>query len=206
MDPTVATLEGTCIICERVIAVRGSLLVHHGYRRPGVGYIVGDCFGVNRPAHEESLACADDWREHCARALEGCREYLERLQRNEVEILCRNEKVPVPTTARRPFDGWWRFKDPDPGFTEWPAPYTNEEPHGTRAIIFDQLRANATSQTKGRIAFYAAEVTRMQAAITSWTRKDLNARLPKVPRVTRRMRIALARELQRKASEGKIKP
>jgi hypothetical protein len=38
--------------------VRGGLLVHHGYKRPGYGHIVGDCFGVDRPPHETSDDCA----------------------------------------------------------------------------------------------------------------------------------------------------
>jgi len=37
---------GWCPVCERDIKVRDDVLVHHGYQRPGVGYIIGDCVGV----------------------------------------------------------------------------------------------------------------------------------------------------------------
>ena len=35
-----------CQVCERQQATDASRMVHHGYRRPGWGSIVGDCFGV----------------------------------------------------------------------------------------------------------------------------------------------------------------
>jgi len=51
---------GWCPVCERDIKVRVGLLVHHGYRRPGVGYIIGDCPGVEHQPYEKSTdAC--DW-------------------------------------------------------------------------------------------------------------------------------------------------
>lgn len=52
---------GFCPVCQRQIKVRGGLLVHHGYERPGIGAIVGDCFGVNRPPHELSPQTATDY-------------------------------------------------------------------------------------------------------------------------------------------------
>lgn len=37
-----------CQICERVQAIDVSgNMVHHGYERPGIGFIQGDCFGVS---------------------------------------------------------------------------------------------------------------------------------------------------------------
>lgn len=53
---------GTCPACERTIKVRDSLLVHHGYQRPGHGYIEGDCFGVGREPHELSNTTARAYR------------------------------------------------------------------------------------------------------------------------------------------------
>lgn len=45
---------GFCPVCEHKIKVRSGKLVHHGYKRPGIGYILGDCFGVDMPPHEVS--------------------------------------------------------------------------------------------------------------------------------------------------------
>jgi hypothetical protein len=39
---------GRCGVCEGDYKLLSGRLVHHGYRRPGHGYIVGDCFGVAR--------------------------------------------------------------------------------------------------------------------------------------------------------------
>lgn len=46
---------GWCPVCERDIRLDPSMrLVHHGYERPGYGYIVGDCLGVGFPPYELS--------------------------------------------------------------------------------------------------------------------------------------------------------
>lgn len=50
---------GTCPVCQGTWKVRNSLLVHHGYQRPGTGEIYGDCFGVSRKPHELSPETAE---------------------------------------------------------------------------------------------------------------------------------------------------
>ena len=49
---------GHCPICGRLQMLRKVgdklVMVHHGYQRPGIGEIVGDCFGVNYQAYELS--------------------------------------------------------------------------------------------------------------------------------------------------------
>jgi len=50
----VAREVGNCQICEGDQKLHGGLMVHHGYRRPGDGYIVGDCPGVGAPPYEVS--------------------------------------------------------------------------------------------------------------------------------------------------------
>ncbi len=52
---------GWCPVCERDIKVRDNRLVHHGYQRPGHGYIVGDCFGVGYEPYELSKTCCNDF-------------------------------------------------------------------------------------------------------------------------------------------------
>lgn len=48
-------LLGTCPVCERQQRVTPKReMVHHGFRRPGWGAIVGDCFGVGYPPYELS--------------------------------------------------------------------------------------------------------------------------------------------------------
>jgi len=57
-NPVSTRFIGFCAACERRIKVRDKRLVHHGYERPGHGYIVGDCYGVDRAPHELSDAVA----------------------------------------------------------------------------------------------------------------------------------------------------
>lgn len=45
---------GNCQICEGDFKVHLGTMVHHGYQRPGHGYIVGDCGGVNQLPYEVS--------------------------------------------------------------------------------------------------------------------------------------------------------
>lgn len=52
--PKTTRYIGFCPVCERRSKVRDGKLVHHGYERPGHGFIEGDCFGVHRPPHELS--------------------------------------------------------------------------------------------------------------------------------------------------------
>jgi cell division protein FtsB len=52
---TVTRFVGICQICEGQFKLDAqALMVHHGYKRPGGGYIVGDCAAVGHPAYEQS--------------------------------------------------------------------------------------------------------------------------------------------------------
>ena len=49
---------GHCAICMREQVVRHDVMVLHGYQRPGHGYIIGNCFGVDYKPYEVSAeAC-----------------------------------------------------------------------------------------------------------------------------------------------------
>lgn len=54
---------GFCPVCERDIKVLRGTLVHHGYRRPGHGEIVGDCPGVGYQPFELSTDAAQAYRD-----------------------------------------------------------------------------------------------------------------------------------------------
>lgn len=45
-----------CQICERRQATNAGVLWHHGYTRPGIGFIVGDCPGVNHKPYPATSA------------------------------------------------------------------------------------------------------------------------------------------------------
>jgi hypothetical protein len=60
----VTRLVGTCPVCERhqKVTAHGAM-VHHGFKRPGWGAIVGDCFGVGYPAYELSPKGCEEYRD-----------------------------------------------------------------------------------------------------------------------------------------------
>lgn len=69
--------RGECQICERKQATdKDGTLGHHGYKRPGCGWIQGDCMGEGHlpyPATdvlELYLKVVEDYRERCQRSLE----------------------------------------------------------------------------------------------------------------------------------------
>lgn len=65
---------GYCPACDGTFKVRGEKLVHHGYKRPGYGYIEGDCLGALETPHELSPELAK-------RCLEGAKAWQARTER-----------------------------------------------------------------------------------------------------------------------------
>jgi hypothetical protein len=51
---TATRFLGHCQICEQEQKLHDGKLVHHGYKRPGWGSIVGDCYGVHAVSYEVS--------------------------------------------------------------------------------------------------------------------------------------------------------
>lgn len=49
---------GWCPVCQHDVKVRSRALVHHGYKRPGIGFIVGDCPGVGHEPYELGTGAA----------------------------------------------------------------------------------------------------------------------------------------------------
>ena len=78
---------GTCPACGRAIKVRNGKLVHHGYERPGYGYIEGDCFGVHYEPHETSPKCAEDYRVLVVSLRDDTKNQIETLLPNATKLL-----------------------------------------------------------------------------------------------------------------------
>lgn len=55
---------GYCPACDGDFKIQDGVLVHHGYRRPGHGHIVGDCFAVHMTPHETSPETAKKFLAH----------------------------------------------------------------------------------------------------------------------------------------------
>lgn len=104
MAETSTRYIGTCAACERRIKVQDNLLVHHGYRRPGHGSIVGDCYGVHKPPHELSPEVAEGWKA----LAEDTRQQLQ----SQLKALPESESI----RPSRGFDASILIKRGDPGF------------------------------------------------------------------------------------------
>lgn len=84
------THTGTCGVCEQNVKMTKGTekLVHHGYQRPGDGYIRGDCFGVAYPPHELAPDAARAFLSIALRpALAGAQQYLFNLETGKVTEL-----------------------------------------------------------------------------------------------------------------------
>jgi hypothetical protein len=53
--------DGTCQACFNRQACTHDAMVHHGYTRPGNGYLIGDCPGVGHPPFEVSCDFTKQW-------------------------------------------------------------------------------------------------------------------------------------------------
>lgn len=79
-----AKFLGNCQICEGDFKARKGVMVHHGYKRPGHGYIVGDCPGVAELPYEQSCEIIKGQLVSAKAALGHTSAYLAKLEAREV--------------------------------------------------------------------------------------------------------------------------
>jgi hypothetical protein len=111
---------GTCPCCEGTVKIRKGVMVHHGYKRPGCGYIVGDCWGVGRTPHEVSPETAQGYLE----VLVGIKARLER----SLEV--------TPETLQERIGAWGPETTLTPESPKW-----EQALRGHRAQLASQIRA-----------------------------------------------------------------
>lgn len=69
-EPTVIRHIGGCQACEATWKLGdNSKMVHHGYKRPGIGSIVGDCLGVDQDPYEVSCELVKQMRASTEKSL-----------------------------------------------------------------------------------------------------------------------------------------
>ena len=82
---------GHCPICGKLQKIKkagnGYKMVHHGYQRPGHGYIVGDCFGVGHSPYELSNEGNVAYKPALERYLKQQESQLEQLESGKVTSL-----------------------------------------------------------------------------------------------------------------------
>lgn len=165
---------GQCAVCgrdQKVRLVDGAwVMVHHGFRRPGRGSIVGDCFAVHRAPYEISCQAAVDFRGMLVASLEGKRSYLAQLESGEIQHLF---SVEMEYSYSRP-SGQLKTVEYVVGIT---SAYRWER----------ELNAKISS-VKSEIGWLETDLREMDARIAAWpTREVTEVRLvTEVKKLTRR--------------------
>lgn len=136
---------GCCQICGQEQKLHGGKLVHHGYKRPGWGEIVGDCYGVHAVPYEVSC--------------ELVKEYLGLVQRRLTEASSdlarwRAGKVTYFTEESRRFRGTSVLEHYALGVTEY-----------WRFVRAVESRIHGMEQT---VRLLTGEVKRLEKRIADW--------------------------------------
>jgi hypothetical protein len=158
---------GWCPVCQRDIKVRSRMLVHHGYQRPGVGYIVGDCPGVGYEPFELGTEAADAYRANYVRP------NIDALERN-LRVLESPEGPPWLHFERYDFDArriaYTRGRPELIKLTRAEAeelagrvPYYDREKYS-----WDRRLRIAIAQVESQLDFWGKELARIEGLIAAW--------------------------------------
>lgn len=166
---------GTCQVCfaeQRVVG--GKTMALHGYNRPGIGHIIGDCRGSKRLPFEKACNLTKAHRAHIAADLEDDQKFLAKLNAGEVETL----RYDAETTER------------DPNYQAG-IPFATRYLHQTFHVVKGQktqyglagLRGAVPSyadllerkvfNVKARIAHMVAELGFLDGKLAGWAVKEL---------------------------------
>lgn len=168
MKPTSTRFIGWCPVCQRDIKVRIGRLVHHGYLRPGFGYIVGDCPGVGQEPYETGTG--------------ACTHYLNRyvvptIRDTKHTLAVLNRPEGPPYLAFQDYDGRNWKRDPRSG-----APImvrlTRDEADARAAQLppyydWDRTLRIAIDQTESKLEHWQDEKVRTDQLIADWQPKPL---------------------------------
>ena len=156
---------GWCPVCERDIKVRNGRLVHHGYERPGIGYIVGDCFGVGYPPHEMNVEC-------CAAYLESVNTTIDQTTHYLLTLL--KPGGPALLTFTR-YEGRDDVRGNIVHLSKAEADALEAQlPAYERGRYSWQERLHSTiAETRSQLSFWEKERQRIERLISSWTPKPL---------------------------------
>lgn len=146
---------GLCPVCMRRIKVRGGLLVHHGYTRPGYGEIEGDCFGVHRAPYELSDSTAVEYLDEVILPMRT------RTQRDLDKL---------PSATRLPKRVWHKPEPGSPG-QYLPKLVTREEAGGD--YQWRELYKSSERDLRRTLGFLDDEHTRLMELVNEWKPAEL---------------------------------
>lgn len=165
-------------------------MVHHGYKRPGDGFIHGDCFAVGRQPYELSCEATKDWRVQIVSMLERHRMFLAALRSGATVELDHEFRLqlegPLPAAIPRYYTGLYevrsvvvRANENDPVFQRmW------------QQAVEDNINSSVT-----RIRSLEVEVARCDRLIAAWVRKPVRT-IEEIEAATRAQRDVRAKEVQ----------
>jgi len=78
---------GHCQVCEGEFKLHNGQMVHHGYKRPGWGSIVGDCMGVFELPYEKSCDICKQYKASVEGQIERSKATLLKLEAGEITEL-----------------------------------------------------------------------------------------------------------------------
>lgn len=119
----------TCQICARGILAETGLIAHHGYERPGTGYLTDSCEGARKLPFEVSRDVLTDH-------LVGIRDRITRMISNRAEVLA--ESIDIP----------WDFEDRTHVKRQWENGISQRR--AVNRQTFDTVKAETASMRKGR--------------------------------------------------------
>jgi len=92
---------GTCAACWGNYKMEGTVLVLHGYRRPGHGTVYGQCLGRGRKPLETSVEVAETLQRHFEQKIADLGERLTKLKSGEVTVIEYEGRGGRPMTVKK---------------------------------------------------------------------------------------------------------
>jgi hypothetical protein len=174
---TVERLLGTCPICEGTYKVRGGVMVHHGFKRPGDGMIHGDCFAVGAPPYEVSCEITKVYRAQ-----------IESHRANVAEVLSGYQARTVTRfSVSRLGCGWpTRIVETDYALGV------------TELYAWDYAFDHQTRELASRVRMLDSEIARLTQLVDTWEPRDIRTVMEEKARHDKAAREARAAEVQAK--------
>jgi hypothetical protein len=119
-------------------------MVLHGYKRPGTGYIDGNCFGQDWPPFELSPEGTKAWLKKLEVTEKNHKDYVARLKAGDIDTF----------GDRRDVRKTWRKQEMDP--REW-----------------EKLLRDRTAEAERTLGMIEVECNRLRRAIASWKPEPL---------------------------------
>ena len=176
---------GWCPVCQRDIKVRSGALVHHGYERPGKGYIIGDCPGVHHEPYEVGTGAADYYlRIYVIPNVRETSEYLNVLRSpsGPDQLAFEHYDIETRRVVRNRFNGYpetLRLTRAEADALQSRLPSWDEGRYDWARRLRIEI-----AQTESKLKFWRGEEDRIRGLIRDWAPQPLRTVQEEILRVT----------------------